>query len=160
MSKTEAILRALRASGAFEAARYLTRRKLRILCYHGLWLGGAPHYGDCLYMDPKKFEERMEWLAASRYPVLGLDEALRRLDDGSLPDNAVVITIDDGWYSTYRGMVPVLVRLGLPATVYVTTYYATRQIPVLNVLIQHMLEAAPRTLSSCYELLQSENALP
>jgi peptidoglycan/xylan/chitin deacetylase (PgdA/CDA1 family) len=152
MNKTEIALRILKSAGAFAVARARTRRKLRILCYHGLWLGGPPHYGDCLYMSQAKFESRMEWLARSGYPVLPLDEALRRLDDDSLPDNAVSITIDDGWYSTYCGMLPVLKRLGLPATLYVTTYYATRGLPVLNVLIGHLIDRAPETALR-YELL-------
>jgi len=143
MTSRELVLSGLRAGGAFSLSRRLTRKKLRVLCYHGLWLGGAPHYGDCLYMDPRTFEARMEWLAESGYPVLPFDEALRRLDDGTLPDNAVSITIDDGWYSTYVGMVPVLSRLNLPATLYVTTYYAMKGLPVLNVLIGYLVDRAP-----------------
>jgi hypothetical protein len=38
----------------------------------------------------------MRWLAASRYPVLPLDEAVDRFQAGALPACAVVITIDDG----------------------------------------------------------------
>jgi peptidoglycan/xylan/chitin deacetylase (PgdA/CDA1 family) len=110
------LLAVCKALGMFELSRRLTRRKLRILCYHGLWLGGEPHYGDCLFIDATHFKERMEWLAASCYSVLPLDEALDRLDHCTLPDNPVVITIDDGWHSTYRGMLPVLTRLSLPAT--------------------------------------------
>lgn len=152
MSNTILVLTLLKATGLFSLIRWMTRRKLRILCYHGLWYGGQPQYGDCLYMDPKRFEERMRWLAGSGYPILPLDEAIRRLGDGSLPDNAVVITIDDGWYSTYRGMVPVLKELSLPATLYVTTYYVTRGGPVLNVLLDYMVtQAAPATLR--YETL-------
>jgi len=143
MTKTEWALLALKRSGAFALSRVVTRKKLRVLCYHGLWLGGPPHYGDCLYMSEEKFAARMEWLAASGYPVLPFDEALGRLKDGTLPDNAVSITIDDGWYSTYRGMIPVLNRLNLPATLYVTTYYASRGLPVLNVLIGYLLDSAP-----------------
>jgi len=154
MSKTVVVLTILKALGLFSLARWVTRRKLRILCYHGLWYGGQPQYGDCLYMDPKQFEERMRWLAASAYPVLPLDEAIRRLDEGGLPNNAVVITIDDGWYSTYRGMVPVLRDLDLPATLYVTTYYVTRGGPVLNVLLDYMVNrAAPSNLSYAELLL-------
>lgn len=159
MSKTVLVLTLLKATGLFSLIRWMTRRKLRILCYHGLWYGGQPQYGDCLYMDPKRFEERMRWLADSGYPILPLDEAITRLGDGSLPDNAVVITIDDGWYSTYRGMVPVLKELSLPATLYVTTYYVTRGGPVLNVLLDYMvMRAAPAALR--YEALLPDQIVP
>lgn len=143
MGTTTAALSVLKSAGAFRLAKRTTRSKLRILCYHGLWLGGRPQYGDCLYMQPRMFEERMEWLARSGYPVLSLDEAIARLDEHSLPANAVTITIDDGWFSTLMGMVPVLERLRLPATLYATTYYSTRGGPVLNVLIDYLVSHAP-----------------
>lgn len=63
------------------------------------------------------------------YPVLPLGEAVRRLDEDRLPDQAVVITIDDGWSSTYTHMLPILESLGLPATVYVTTWYSDHNYP-------------------------------
>lgn len=136
-------LHLLRFFGVFSIARWATRRKLRILCYHGLWYGDDPHYGDCLYMAPSRFERRMRWLARSGYPILGLDEAVGKLRSGTVPANAVVITIDDGWYSSFKGMVPVLKALNLPATLYVTTYYVTRGGPVLNVMLDFMVKRAP-----------------
>ena len=163
-SKTTAALSILKSAGAFRLANRATRTKLRILCYHGLWLGGTPQYGDCLYMQPQLFAARMEWLARSPYPVLPLDEAIGHLDNGSLPDNAVAITIDDGWFSTLKGMVPVLERLGLPATLYATTYYSMRGGPVLNVLIDYLVsQAAPDALGrSSYsrDLAESHPGLP
>lgn len=115
-------------------------------------------------MQPQQFEARMEWLARSPYPVLPLDEAIRRLDNGSLPDNAVAITIDDGWFSTLKGMVPVLERLGLPATLYATTYYSMRGGPVLNVLIDYLVsQATPEALgrsSFARDLARSHPGLP
>ena len=111
----------------FALSRRVSRKSLRILAYHGLWTTPGYQYGNHLFMQPEQFEQRMTWLRNSRYPVLPLDEAVQRLDDGSLPDHAVVITIDDGWSSTYTHMLPILEGLGLPATVYVTTWYADHQ---------------------------------
>jgi len=93
---------------------------------------------------PEQFEQRMTWLRHSRYPVLPLDEAVRRLDDGSLPGCAVAITIDDGWSSTYTHMLPILEGLGLPATVYVTTWYSNNQSPIVNVAVNYIAERAGR----------------
>lgn len=138
----QTILKLARLCGLFALSRRLTRRQLRILCYHGIWIGDAPHFGDCLFMRPDTFAARLDLLARAGYPVLGLDDALERLDKGTLPDAAVVITIDDAWYGITRHMLPALTERRLPATLYVTTYYTLAQRPVLNVLVNFMVSRA------------------
>ena len=131
-----------RESVLFTVARRATRRSLRILCYHGLWTApGAPH-GECLFMAEQQFAARMRWLAASRYPVLPLDEAVDRLQAGTLPACAVVITIDDGWLSTATHMAPMLHELRLPATLYVSTWYVEHQAIVVNVVVNFVIDRA------------------
>ena len=102
----------------------------------------------------------MTWLRNSRYPVLPLAEAVQRLDDGSLPDHAVVITIDGGWSSTYSHMLPILEGLALPATVYVTTWYADHQIPVVNVVVDYILRRAGRSPSERFAIIAEIVKLP
>ena len=138
------VLQMAKASGLFSVSRRLTRKQLRILCYHGVWLGGPPHYGDCLFMSAERFASRIQMISRLGYPVLPLDEAVARLADGTLPDCAVAITIDDGWFSTSAAMLPVLKRYKFPATIYVTTYYALARRPVLNVLLGFMLARCAR----------------
>lgn len=136
----EEILSLARAAGLFGLSRTLTAGSLRILCYHGLWtLPGRP-FGESLFMGVEAFAARMRWLARSGYPVLDLDEAVERLADGSLPPRATVITIDDGWRSTHSHMLPIFEELGLPATLYMASWYADRPLPVLNVAIAYMIE--------------------
>lgn len=138
------LLRAAKCLGLFRLSRRLTRRSLRILCYHGVWLDETrPNPFNFLYMRPQRFARRMQLLARSGHPVLGLDEALRRMRDGTLPPAAVVITIDDGWYGTYAHMVPELQHHGFPATIYLTTHHAERGTSVFGVALQHVLQSAP-----------------
>ena len=134
------LLELARITGGFAVARHTLPKHLRILGYHGLWITSGFQFGDRLFISPEQFEKRMTWLKKSHYPVLGLDEAITRLADGTLPDNSVVITIDDGWKSTYTHMLPILERLQLPATVYVTSWYADKQYPVLNVALNYVLQ--------------------
>jgi peptidoglycan/xylan/chitin deacetylase (PgdA/CDA1 family) len=101
-------------------------------------------FGDCTFIAPEQFEARMTRLKRSGLPVLPLDEAVERLGDGTLPDAAVVITIDDGWDSTFTHMLPVLEACGLPATLYATTWYAGRDLPVVNVAVDYLRQAAGR----------------
>ena len=49
-----------------------------------------------------------------------------------------VITIDDGWHGIHQHAWPVLREFGLPATVYVSSYYAQSQLPVLNVFTRYL----------------------
>lgn len=125
-------------------ARVFTRRDLRILCYHGLWVTPGPEFGNCTFIDPAQFERRMEMLRKSRRPVLPLAEALERLERNDLPPAAVVITIDDAWVSTHSHMLPVLEAHGFPATIYATTWYTGHRLPVVNVALDYLRTAAGR----------------
>jgi peptidoglycan/xylan/chitin deacetylase (PgdA/CDA1 family) len=139
---TDVVLHVLKLLGVFRIARWMTRGALRILCYHGIWLERGAHFGDKLFMQADKFAGRLGMLRAQGYSVLRLGPAVEQLRAGTLPPAPVVITIDDGWYGTAAQAVPALTRSGIPATVYVTTYYAERQVPVLNVAVRYMVERA------------------
>jgi peptidoglycan/xylan/chitin deacetylase (PgdA/CDA1 family) len=131
------ILLLAKYSGLFRLSRWYTRKNMRILAYHGIWMGEG-HFGNFLYMSADKFSRRMQKIRSLKVPVLDLGEALRRQQLGTLPDHTTVITIDDGWYSTYLHMLPELEKHHFPATIYVTTYYCERQFPVFAVFIQYM----------------------
>lgn len=133
-----AIYTVLKYAGIFGLCRWLTRKKLRILGYHGIWFSDG-HFGNRLFMAADTFEKRMQWLADSGYPVLPLGDAIDRKEANNLPDNAVVITIDDAWYGSYRHMLPTLAGLDLPATIYATTYYSLAQQPVFDVALNYVL---------------------
>jgi len=136
------LLQTARQSGVFALARRLSHNALRILGYHGIWTISGYQYGDYLFMTPEQFEQRMLWLKNSGYPVLPLAEAVKLLIQGGLPSHAVVITIDDGWASSYTHMLPVLEQLNLPATVYMTTWYSEHQLPIINVTVDYLLSRA------------------
>ncbi|WP_418647178.1 polysaccharide deacetylase family protein [Thauera butanivorans] len=134
-----AILGVAKRIGLFNLGLRAFRGHLRILCYHGIWTGDPPHYGDCLYMSAARFRQRLNLLETLGCDILPLDEALTRLRDGTLPDFPVVLTIDDAWHGTYSEMLPALEEHGFPATIYVTTYYSEKGQPVRNVLIGYMV---------------------
>jgi peptidoglycan/xylan/chitin deacetylase (PgdA/CDA1 family) len=145
MSPKQSILKLAAITGLSALARAATAPQLRILCYHGLWVVGGRPYGNCLFMAPEQFEARMARLRRSGRPVLPLDEAVARLAAGDLPPAAVAITIDDGWASTRSHMLSVLERYQLPATLYATTWYSGRDLPVINVAVDYLLCAVGRS---------------
>lgn len=72
----------------------------------------------------------------------------------SIPKNAVVITFDDGFDDNYRVAFPILKRLGLTATIFLSTgYINTRRIFWFD-WIAYMLGAAPAGIIDIPELGQ------
>jgi len=138
-------LHAMRALGLFALARYLSRRRLRILCYHGFSIGDQHAYAPVMFMRPETFERRLLLLRRLKYPVLSLDEAIFKLQTRAIRHNEVVITIDDGWKTTLTLAAPLLVKHAMPACLYLTTYYAEREAAVFNVVVRYMLRRTRRT---------------
>jgi peptidoglycan/xylan/chitin deacetylase (PgdA/CDA1 family) len=125
-------------TGMFSASRFLMRRRLTILGYHGFQYSDEARFRPILFMDPLRFERRLDTIARGHYSVLPLEEGVRRLRDGTLPANAVVITIDDGFFSVLDKAAPVLHKYGFPATLYVTSYYVTKGTPIFRLVIQYL----------------------
>jgi peptidoglycan/xylan/chitin deacetylase (PgdA/CDA1 family) len=147
----DAFLHVCRFLGLFAWARRTTRHRLRILCYHGIWMGPAPHFGDRVFMDPALFAHRMNALKRAGYTALPLAEAWQRCQEGRLNGREIVITIDDGWAGTALHMAPVLARLGWPSTLYLSTHDFSFGAPIPPVTATWLLERAtqpldPRTL--------------
>jgi peptidoglycan/xylan/chitin deacetylase (PgdA/CDA1 family) len=78
-----------------------------------------------LAVSPSRFEEQLEVLRRSRYPM-PLADFVRRFLDNSLPPNAVALTFDDGYSDNIREGKPRLAAADVPATVFVTTGYIDR----------------------------------
>src|SRR3546814_10697126 len=84
-------------------------------------------------MGKETFAARMALLARQGYPVIALDIAVAALPTGQWPRGATIVTIDDGWFGTYRQMAPVLRAHGFPALLYIASYYLDKQTQVFNV---------------------------
>jgi peptidoglycan/xylan/chitin deacetylase (PgdA/CDA1 family) len=130
----DSALRAIRFVGGLDAAsrsRWRSRRLL-ILCYHGFAQDDEHLWDSSLYVTRAHLESRLQFLAAEGYVVLPLAEGLARLTAETLPPRAVAITVDDGTYDFYAVAYPVLKRLGVPVTVFVSTYYVQDRRPVFD----------------------------
>lgn len=88
-----------------------------VLCYHIVESPQDPR----MEVSRETFRQQMRYLAMTGYNVI----RLRDLYDyvmgkrPSLPPNSVVVTIDDGWRSTYTEVFPEMKRYGFPFTVFV-----------------------------------------
>jgi peptidoglycan/xylan/chitin deacetylase (PgdA/CDA1 family) len=95
-----------------------SRAALLVLTYHRVLETADPMYpGE---PDRARFSEQMA-LVRKVFNVLDLEEAVRRLQAGTLPSRAACITFDDGYANNFSVAAPVLTQLGIPATVFVAT---------------------------------------
>ena len=132
-------------SGLFHLARIVTARQLRILCYHGLSLRDEHRFQPRLFIRPEVLRRRMRTLRECGFPVLALDAALEKLRRGALPRNATVVTFDDGFFSNYSKGIDILGEFEIPATIYVTTYYALANRPVFRLVVRYLFWKTQRT---------------
>jgi peptidoglycan/xylan/chitin deacetylase (PgdA/CDA1 family) len=115
------------------------QQRLLILCYHGISDSDVHHWNPSLFMYAEDFRRRLSLLREANCNVLGLSEALRRLEDGSLPPRSVVLTFDDGFHDFYRVAWPMLREFGYPATLYLTTHYVLHNLPVFDLALGYLL---------------------
>ena len=124
--------------GLFHLARFLMRRRLLILCFHGIALHDEARFRPMLFMREAVFRQRLQTIRRHGFPVARLGDALEGLETGSHPSNTVVITIDDGFYNALSRAAPILQSFGLPATLYLTSYYVEKAVPIFRLVIQYM----------------------
>ncbi len=101
-----------------------------ILTFHGL--SEAGHESDLLssqdHPNATLFESVCEHLAQN-YSVISLSDLMRARKHGrTMPKGAVVITFDDGYASNARLAWPILRRLKMPATIFLTTGFIDRSV--------------------------------
>lgn len=91
-----------------------------VLCYHRLE-GKA---GGSLSIEPALFEEQMQKIKDSGIPVIGMQDFLAwRRGEKNIPPKSIIITIDDGYVSSYDVGWPILKKYGFPFTMYVYLTY-------------------------------------
>jgi len=103
-------------------------RRLMILCYHGVSLADEHEWNPTLYISPRTLTRRLDALRRLGCTVLSLSDAVDRLYAENLPQRAVVLTFDDGYYDFKAKALPLLEERRYPATVYVTTEQWTDEI--------------------------------
>jgi peptidoglycan/xylan/chitin deacetylase (PgdA/CDA1 family) len=115
------------------------RKRLLVLCYHGIAIADEHEWLPRTYMTQSTLRARFEILRDFGCAVLPLGEAVTRLYAGTLPAKAVAITFDDGGYDFYCRAFPVVREFDFPVTVYQTTYYADFPKPIFNLACSYML---------------------
>ncbi len=82
----------------------------------------------------------MELLAAE-FNVIPLSEGVEGLRGGALPARAVSITFDDGYADNEKNALPILARLGLTATFFISTGFSEGGVMFNDVVIESVRRA-------------------
>ena len=94
--------------------------RLSILIFHRVLPRPDPLQPDA--PNAQRFEQILRWVARW-FQVLPLDEAVARLAARTLPPRAAAITFDDGYADNATVALPVLQRVGVPATFFISTSF-------------------------------------
>jgi peptidoglycan/xylan/chitin deacetylase (PgdA/CDA1 family) len=91
-----------------------------ILGYHDFRdRGGSP-----MIIAGPKFRQQMQAIKDSKIPVVPLSDVLAwKRGEKNIPDECIVITMDDGWQGVYSIAYPILKEYGFPFTVYIYKKY-------------------------------------
>ena len=94
--------------------------RLSILIFHRVLTQPDPLFpGE---QDIRRFDEVLSWVS-KWFQVLPLDEAVTRLQAGTLPARAAAITFDDGYADNATNALPVLQHHGMTASFFVATSF-------------------------------------
>lgn len=137
---------------------YAEETVIPILTYHNF----TKDEGSSYSINIIEFEKQMNYLATYNYSVISLSELLKGLKNGQLPPKPVVITIDDGFKSTFTLAYPVLKKYNFPATLFIYTDFIEKNSYSLTwgeikEMTENNLEIGSHTLSHCNLLQYKEN---
>src|SRR6185436_13854750 len=101
-----------------------------VLCYHIVESPADPR----MEISRDTFRQQMQYLEMTGYNVIPLHDLYEYVTGKrtSLPPNSVVITIDDGWRSTYTEAYPELKKRAFPFTVFVYPQIIGKTATALN----------------------------
>jgi peptidoglycan/xylan/chitin deacetylase (PgdA/CDA1 family) len=110
--------------GLFPAVRRTLPANLSVLAYHRIvdpYKSGFYGLKGNVSATPSAFEAQLEYMAGE-CNVISLDDLAALTTHGKpLPENAVLITFDDGYRDNYTTALPALAKRGLPAVLFAAT---------------------------------------
>lgn len=131
------VLHIAKAVGVLALLRVVTRTQARILCYHGGNIGDECLFNPKLFCTAEHLEQRLRWLRAKGFVPASLDEAanLRPRVNTGIP---VALTLDDGWYSSGRDLLPLMAKYAHRPALYLHTEVVETGTPVIPVCLGYI----------------------
>jgi peptidoglycan/xylan/chitin deacetylase (PgdA/CDA1 family) len=118
-------------------------KDMPILTYHRVCdisdLEGYPFDIDLISADTANFSWQMEFIKANFNPI-HLSRVIEYLEGKcDLPSNPIVVTFDDGFDDVYTNAYPILKRLDVPATLFITTSFLEEEKTIWYERLAHFI---------------------
>ncbi len=121
--------------GGFQLCKFLSQSTPKILMYHRFSENLQPGF-----VHREAFEKQIEYLKNS-FNLVTLDDLVQSYQQqGSFPENTVVITVDDGYSDFYDIAFPILRKYNVPATFFVTTRFVDGDLWLWPDCVRYILE--------------------
>ena len=99
--------------------RLLLSNRLVILMYH-IIVPVPFHFQDWCILDLTSFTHQMRYLK-SNFDLLPLETAVENCRQGDIKRPTAAVTFDDGYQNNFSAAFPILSKLKVPATIFLTT---------------------------------------
>ncbi len=140
--------------GGFWLSRKFSRNKALIIAYHSFEVFDESDFRPNLFIKPSTLKHRLKYLQNHCHVI-----PLADLKKTTKPNNAVIITVDDGWTSTLTHASSLFAQYDFPYTVYLTTENVLDNQPVFHILLDYILQMSiGKTLSISLEGKNDINA--
>jgi len=130
MNKKDLLARVLSKAYLLPVIRQLrsfNTNTLSILAYHRIYDMGNeaafPFDPELISATPEDFETQMRYVKKHFNPVTFKNLIDYQSGKAQLPEHPIIITFDDGHLDNYTHAFPVLKKLGIPATIFISTEY-------------------------------------
>lgn len=114
-------------TGAHRLVDRLEPRRLTILAGHCVRAPSSSTLPADMTIESAKLERILTWLAA-RYDVVTVADGVERLASGA-GRSLVALSMDDGYVDNRTHLLPLLQRVGVPATIYLESLPLDRRVP-------------------------------
>jgi peptidoglycan/xylan/chitin deacetylase (PgdA/CDA1 family) len=104
-------------------SKYLNKKSCSIFLFHGVVKSNnynLRNYNN-KHIEEKKFKKILRDLKKNGTPI-SMDDVIKNINNKKdFANNSFVITFDDGFFNNYSNAIPVLEKMGIPTTFYITT---------------------------------------
>lgn len=131
------------------------KNKITVIMYHYVRELKRSRFPEIKGLEIKKFEEQIKYLLEN-YTVISMEELIESIDKKKLlPNNAAILTFDDGYKDNFTYVLPILLKYGIKGAFYITTKCIEEK-KVLDVNKIHFLLASEENKSILVQKIYNE----